>query len=828
MDRSRSSTILTDPTPSSENTDCFDTPTFRKLLALVENINSTLVEQKITLDRHSDSLQALGRQNLPEIFPFLSQASEVRADEQSQSVKPWYDPAGWRAIWQSTTTKTKEQVEGLKTRMDVSLIAIFSTVLTSFQAPLAQSLAANNLRDTAWIINNSTFWQAQSSNGNSTNSTVSPSSFITNTVFSTPFTSTPTIPPISDQIAYMFYTLALVLTILNAGSCVLGRQWVERLLNMGDASTYLEKTMRHEARKKTIMRWLWPLINNTLHWSLFLSIALFLAGLLFQSWCISVTYGGFAPILFATAQTSTLFTLLAWFAIAAATIHGVVRLDSPFSGTFSRMIRRLLALPTKIQERYTAAIEKDEGEGDTVLLEKEGGLSDRSLARREAVKTYAQLLSEVQDPDLLERAVPALQLKEWIFTTDLSVLDSFSTAYTRLISSDNSPRVRAMMNEHILHFGEWLSVSWPRLKLPANEITIVKWCQLECARLVAASGELRRMILPSFGVFSSFSHGSRRLREFYQLPYKQFLIHILCTFDRGRDQDGGLKQRRLLFWSAIDECSILLEKDSPKAFSDIPRASRVSIIQSVIGCPNPAWHELPQIIKQFLKGDETQMLQDLAPFLTRLPDVEASLSSVLVFDLLEILVQGLPVDFQLPGNIDLSRILHLATRKITRETQKRGTKNSLHLIPSTIEHCLFEVAFNYFINELIRMVTPAQRSGVCVILPRSPLLAATPVLVFGFPSSWTQSYVIRMFIPDMRQKAILPLFRLSFIVHCPSKKNIEGGMSKSLLISIYSTNDVRLGRSLLYYTSLSSALHNLMHAAQNIRTSHPIALFLDP
>lgn len=428
--------------------------------------------------------------------------------------------------------------------------------------------------------------------------------------------------------------------------------------------------MRHEARKKTTMRWFWPLINNTLHWSLFLSIALFLSGLLFQSWCLSMTYVRYTPILFATSEISTLFTLIAWFAIAAATVHGVVRIDSPFSGTLSRMIRKLFALPTRIQERYTAAIEKEEGEGDSLLLEKAEGLNDKLQARREAVKTYAQLLSEVQEPDLLERAVPALQLKEWIFTTDLPVLDSFSTAYTRLISSDNSPRVRAMMNEHILHFGEWLSVAWPRLKLPSNEIAIVKWCQLECARLVAASGELRRMILPSFGFFSSFSHGSRRLREFYQLPYKQFLIHILCTFDRGSDRDGGLKHRRLLFWSAIDECSILLEKESAKAFSDISRASRVSIIQSVIGSPNPAWHELPQIVKQFLKGDETQMLQDLAPLLTRLPDVDASSSSALVFDLLEILVQGLPVDFHLPGNLDLSRILHVASRRITRETQK--------------------------------------------------------------------------------------------------------------------------------------------------------------
>ncbi|KZS87996.1 hypothetical protein SISNIDRAFT_470471 [Sistotremastrum niveocremeum HHB9708] len=631
--------------------DPFDTPAFRKLLVLVEAMshtmedqNKAILEQKKTMDLHTEIFQGL-------------KANSTKG-EQPYTLKPWYDPAGWRAIWQSATTHTKEQAEEWKTRMDVSLvfIAIYSTIQTAFLVPAAQGLSKPIARrNSTSALSNSSFIQANCTS----NASYSGSDL---------WSASIPVPPVADQVAYMFFQLALVLSILNAISCVLARQWAGQLLRMRDASTYVERTMRHEDRKKIVTRWLGPLIDNILHWTSLTSLALFCSGLLFQTWSMSLSFSGSVPILIATCEISSFLIILAWITITAMFVHAVLDENSPFVGPSSLALRWALGFPIDTTERYTAAIEKDEHRADEHLLgtetpQNEKQLQERLRSREEAVETYARLVSEIEDPDLLDKAAPALQFKEWISVTSKSSLDPFLAAYARLTSTDNSPQVKATMNQHIIHFSQWLHQSWSSLKIPVDKISIMKWCQDECGRLTMTSDALRRTILPTFGFFASFSSSTRSLNDLSRIPFDQCIIRILCAFDT----DSGAGINPAVFWAAVDEWSnVRQDAESSGILETLSENNRLAILRSILRYPSESWSTLPHLAKELVKGHESQILDGLAPFLTNLPKVESASGALLVIDLLEAFLIGLPSGYQFPSNLSLSRILSVASRHIPR------------------------------------------------------------------------------------------------------------------------------------------------------------------
>ncbi|KZT32702.1 hypothetical protein SISSUDRAFT_519600 [Sistotremastrum suecicum HHB10207 ss-3] len=269
--------------------DPFDTPLFHRLLGLIEKQNNTIEEQNITmkeqketmdeqkntLKEHGTKLDALVRDAQKDDLPY---------DEEEN---PLENEQLWSGVYEIAAAKMKEEAEEWKGLMDVSLvfIAIFLAVLTAFLVPAAQALNP-------------------------------PPSSPPNNSTSPP----PPLPPNSDQNVCAFYYLSLIMAMCNAVLCVLGRQWVGKLLSRPDGKTHRERTMRHEARKNLAYGWIKPLVA-VLYWSLLLSIGLFIAGLLYQLRNLSTSFDQTAPILETTWGLGVLLAALIVGIITATTIH---------------------------------------------------------------------------------------------------------------------------------------------------------------------------------------------------------------------------------------------------------------------------------------------------------------------------------------------------------------------------------------------------------------------------------------------------------------------------------------------------------------------------
>lgn len=108
----------------------------------------------------------------------------------------------------------------------------------------------------------------------------------------------------------------------NAVLCVIGRQWVGKLLSRPVGRTHCERTMRPEERKRPALVWLKPLVV-VLYWSLLSSIGLFIAGLLYQLQLLSTSFDETARVLEATWALGLFFVAGIIAIIAATTIHAI-------------------------------------------------------------------------------------------------------------------------------------------------------------------------------------------------------------------------------------------------------------------------------------------------------------------------------------------------------------------------------------------------------------------------------------------------------------------------------------------------------------------------
>ncbi|KZT35979.1 hypothetical protein SISSUDRAFT_1064043 [Sistotremastrum suecicum HHB10207 ss-3] len=337
---------ITEASQSTLPLDPFDTPQFNRLLDLMEKQNVVMEEQKKTLVKHGQKFDIL--------------IKDAVKDDQPYDQKPLNDEPTWSALYEIATGKMKEEAEEWKGFMDVSLvfIAIFLAVLTAFLVPAVQNLSPSV--NGASIPVNST-------------------------------SQLPPLPPRQEQnpSRQMF----------NAVLCVLGRQWVGKLLSRPTGNTHLERTIRHEERKRLAYVWIKPLVT-VLYWSLLSSIALFMSGLFYQLQNLATSFDGRSLTLETTFGVGLVLAAGIGSTITATAIHAVRFENSPFEGSLSHaMVRLLRRMGDKWKwiRKYTANTDWQ-----------------WTLDDRKQICTYMRLVTEASDPKLLERAVPSLSLQMWL------------------------------------------------------------------------------------------------------------------------------------------------------------------------------------------------------------------------------------------------------------------------------------------------------------------------------------------------------------------------------------------------------------------------------
>ncbi|KZT33788.1 hypothetical protein SISSUDRAFT_378899 [Sistotremastrum suecicum HHB10207 ss-3] len=264
------SSAMSDPSPSEQPTKLDverNTSTiassgdhFSKLIAIVEKLNVTMEGQKLTMEKVESTLIDHGKK-----FDVLTR--DALKNDLPYDQKDLEDESTCMALYDMVMAKTKEKADEWKETMEVTLIfiALFSAVLTALLVPATQALLPNSI----------TF-------GNYT-----------------PPSSQLPLPLRSAEVVCAFYYLSLIIAIIIAVLCALGRRWVRELITKPNLKTWREKMFWHIERMRRAEGWLQTLMD-VLYWMLLSSIGLFMGGLLYQLWDVSHSFEQRASILLAT------------------------------------------------------------------------------------------------------------------------------------------------------------------------------------------------------------------------------------------------------------------------------------------------------------------------------------------------------------------------------------------------------------------------------------------------------------------------------------------------------------------------------------------------
>ncbi|KZT38860.1 hypothetical protein SISSUDRAFT_712953 [Sistotremastrum suecicum HHB10207 ss-3] len=425
----------------------------------------------------------------------------------------------WKVLGQEAVAKTKEKVDQWKDLMDVSLIfvscihgqfgnqltmliaikiAIFLTVVTAFIAPVIQAF---------------------------TSTPVDPSTDSLST------SNKPPLPPVSLQLVAFFYYLALIVSILNSVLCVLGKQWAARVVSLPPGKTELQRTLAHEQRKALAEGKLIPLMG-VLFWTLLLSITFFIIGLLIQLWALAFSCTKPAFILVVAAALGSGLSVLILGIILATTYHASVNDNSPFESPLSSAMRPALKwLNARAEEKPAdaeVATPSDNSEDDESDLEdasrddtfeKNARIEDLMKIREtdsenvKVVKTFAHLVINTNDPEVLERAAPSFQFNQWHDIWD-ELRPVFLAVRGRFLTTDTSIRVKETVHKQLVYFKGWTgwTSDWHTWRSDLEESEMTRWCREECRRLVDRSPDSRQEYFSSWLFFVSFQKDNTDLR----------------------------------------------------------------------------------------------------------------------------------------------------------------------------------------------------------------------------------------------------------------------------------------------------------------------------
>lgn len=410
----------------------------------------------------------------------------------------------------------------------------------------------------------------------------------------------------------------------NAVLCVLGRQWVGKLLSRPIGSSHLERTMRHEERKRLAYGWIKPLVV-VLYWSLLLSIGLFITGLLYQLRNLATSFDQSAITLQVTWGLGIALASGIIGTISATTIHAIRFESSPFEGLMSKLVGKVLEL---VGERWQWI--------------KRWRVNVKRWSNEELFKTFMELISEANDPKLLDRAVPSFSYQAWVLWGE-GAIDLLNRTYSRLMAADTTNRVRETVKAEISRFAkECLKDPWGvQRQLRSNVLNTF------LSELYSFPSDF-----PAAAAIASFQDNNKDLRDIGKLPLEECVAKLLCTYD----QDGELGNRTQIFEHAVLHCNSLLiegnEDEVTRIFSD-----PFSVLRSVLRMPDSGMFMPIKFILFLVHERRSAMLLCVNSFLQNPPDY---VNPKNVSDIIWALSR---FRFPFPINTDLSAIINFISQR---------------------------------------------------------------------------------------------------------------------------------------------------------------------
>ncbi|KZS88783.1 hypothetical protein SISNIDRAFT_489817 [Sistotremastrum niveocremeum HHB9708] len=438
-------------------------------------------EVKISVMSQSATMEAIKTTLLDHGKKFDILTNDALKNDQPYDEKEPDDESTCLALYEIVLAKTKEKAEGWNGTIDVTLIfiALFSAVLTAFLIPATQALSPS-----------------PSSPSNSFSLASGP----------------PPLPARSDEAVCALYYLSLITAIIVAVLCALGRQWVRKLTMMPDIIGWKARTLYHVERMERAERWI-KFLMEVIYRLLLLSIALFLAGLLYQLWNLSSSSSETATILMATWALGVILVSAIAITMSATTFHAIRYEGSVFEGPLSKLVVAVIMRHSgsKTSEASTQSKPLHHREGERAhhsrrrmescdlecspeeywgpvgqskprhgrSLKEMGARMRAVLVERMWQRTkkciqslrievdrdsmdkladiYFRRIADAGDPHLLERAVPSFSCATWVQHGDGS-MDQFRKAYNRLKATDLSVRARQSLDVQVSRFSSWLRV----------------------------------------------------------------------------------------------------------------------------------------------------------------------------------------------------------------------------------------------------------------------------------------------------------------------------------------------------------------------------------
>ncbi|KZT33399.1 hypothetical protein SISSUDRAFT_418116 [Sistotremastrum suecicum HHB10207 ss-3] len=427
--------------------------------------------------------------------------------------------------------------------------------------------------------------------------------------------------------------------------------------------------MRHEDRKAMARKWLEPLINS-LHSSLFASIACFITGFLYQLWTVAHSFSAWAPVL---AFTSALGTFLSFFVvgiIGLTILHAVLHAESPFGTPFTRAIRRLIAPWRKGNDKY-AIFEK-------LGTEQERDAPEAIHARDEALQRGCQLVTNTTEPAFLDGASSTFLDSNWGRTwTPAFSLVNWIGAISRMLATDTSFRAKITIASFLPNFIGWLhyhKVTANVAPFVANRIDIL-WSLVydlynEVYRL---STEHEQTLFKALVGVTSLFKDNEDLAETGEHVYQDAVVGVLCSFDT----DTVVGERREILRIALESFASRISSGD----QSLPDFLRFRILRAILAQPYFEWTGL-NVAPDLIKGIEPAALQAVSQFLSHVRHLGKLGDYQHIIEFLHFIYPSVS-HTPAPVDLDLSRILELACQDAHPNQWERYS----HTLMEWIEYC---------------------------------------------------------------------------------------------------------------------------------------------
>ncbi|KZT34200.1 hypothetical protein SISSUDRAFT_1053165 [Sistotremastrum suecicum HHB10207 ss-3] len=420
-------------------------------------------------------------------------------------------------------------------------------------------------------------------------------------------------------------------------------------------------TIQHERRKVVGKNWLLRLMG-LLFSTLLLSILLFMMAFLLQAWVVAYAQTEPRPVLVAAAVIVSALVLSIIMIVVVTTYHAVMMDNSPFETPLSNAIRLVMHVEVKEKGRL-------QNIGDWLEVTKEDSMPmeyrvldptirrtqlDLYLFDKEILKTFAGVVMNTAETEVLEKAVPSFRFHPWFRSGD-SEYPLFEAVYTRFIATDTSIRVKETLAQQIISFGESLAYYKADER---GENKIVKLCRQRSLELCGPSHD---SFFRPFVAFASMREHNGDLQAVAQEGYYDCMGRALACLDRNQE----IGDREDVIASAFFQCLSLIQIGREKDVITIISDRQDSILRSLIR--SPFWSQ--DFTKLLIRGREDRLLKSLFKFISGY-HLSFSYNIFLALDALSF---GRAENYTLPVGCDLSRALFVLSRRHEVDPKTWGT-----------------------------------------------------------------------------------------------------------------------------------------------------------